>query len=102
MTSQAILQTAPAAHILLSRGSELIEVAAEGGMFGLHVDRATCFGFNASLYRVWQLIGQPTTLADVCTALRAEFDVPAAACEDDVRNIAAALVAEKLCTVRLL
>ncbi len=101
MSSEAILQSAPATHILLGRGSELLEVASEDGMFGLHVDEGTCFGFNASAYRVWQLIRQPTTLADLCKALTAEFDVSAKACEGDVRTIAAALVAEKLCTVRL-
>lgn len=76
-----------ASKLTVARTGGLIEAEVDGEIIGLHVENGTCYGFNATATRVWQLIEQPRTLADICAELAAEFDVDPAICEADVRAL---------------
>lgn len=88
-----------ASHLLVSRGSGLMEAEVDGEMVGLHVDNGTCYGFNGTAYRVWQLIEQPRTLADLCTTLAGDFEVEPERCEADVRALLDDLAGDGLVTL---
>jgi hypothetical protein len=72
---------------LISRGSGsgLMEAEVDGEMVGLHIESGTCYGFNGTAYRIWQLVEQPVRLSQLCAALSAEYAVDPGACETDVR-----------------
>lgn len=75
----------------VARGTGLIEAEVDGEIVGLHVENGVCYGFNPTATRVWQLIEQPKSLAEICEALTDEFEVDAATCETEVRALLADL-----------
>lgn len=76
-----------ASRLMVQRGTGLIEAEVGGEMVGLHIENGTCYGFNPTATRVWQLIEQPRALAEICAVLSAEFDVDPGECEADVRAL---------------
>ena len=81
-------------ELIVARGAGLIEAEVDDELMGLHIDNGTCYGFNPTATRVWQLIEQPKSLAELCGALTREFDVDAATCEADVRALLADLATD--------
>jgi hypothetical protein len=72
---------------LISRGSTLMEAEVDQEMVGLQVESGTCYGFNRTAYRIWQIVEQPLRLSQLCTTLSQEFEVDAAICERDIRPL---------------
>ena len=70
---------------LVSRRGGLMEAEVDGEMVGLHIESGTCYGFNGTAYRIWQLVDQPVRLSQLCAALSEEYDVSPAECETEVR-----------------
>ena len=73
--------------LLIGRGSQLIEAEVDGEMVGLHVESGTCYGFNSTAYRIWQLIETPKPVAALCEALSREYLIDLATCSDEVRPL---------------
>lgn len=73
-----------AVDMLITRGDGLIEAEVDGDLVGLSIETGTCFGFNPTAKRIWQLIERPTLFSALCAALTAEFNVAAAECEKQV------------------
>lgn len=71
--------------LLVSRSGGLMEAEVDGEMVGLHVESGTCYGFNDTAYRIWQLVERPVRLSQLCAALSEEYDVDPATCEHDLR-----------------
>lgn len=69
---------------LVSRKADLLEAEVDGDIVGLDVAAGACFGFNSTATRVWQLIEQPTSLADICDRLTQEFDVDGDTCRREI------------------
>ncbi|MBO9712259.1 PqqD family protein [Sphingomonas sp.] len=74
-----------AEQMIVRRGAGLIEAEVDGEMVALHVDNGTCYSFNGTATRIWQLIAEPRSLATICAALVEEYEVDPAECEADVR-----------------
>ena len=51
--------------------NELLAVDAQAGL---------CFSLNESAGRIWQMIATPTSFDDLCTRLRAEYNVDEETC----------------------
>ena len=60
--------------------------------------REEYFGLNGTAVRVWELIAQPRSLAEICDVLVEEYDCDRDEIERDVRECLAELVADKLAT----
>jgi hypothetical protein len=73
--------------VLVSRCEGLLESNVDGEVIGLHIDNGTCYGFNETASRIWQLVKRPKSLAEICATLGAEFVVDPATCESDVRAL---------------
>ena len=73
--------------LLVSRVGSLMEAEVDGEMVGLHVESGTCYGFNDTAFRIWQLVEQPVPLSRLCATLAEEYDVDPVACEQDVRSL---------------
>ena len=68
----------------ISRNGTLLEAEVDGEIVALNVESGTCYGFNGSATRIWSLIEQPSTVAEICAALVAQFNVEPDECRRDV------------------
>lgn len=84
--------------LLVSRGG-LMEAEVDGEMVGLHVESGSCYGFNSTAYRIWQLAERPVRLSQICEALSREFHVDSSTCEADVRTLLHTLAVDGLVTL---
>jgi hypothetical protein len=84
---------------LISRNCSLMEAEVDGEMVALHVETGVCLGFNGTAYRVWQLSEPPIRLSELCATLTRQFDVDAAICERDVRDLLGQLARDGLMTL---
>lgn len=82
--------------MLVTRRPGMIEADAGGELVGLDVESGTCFGFNATATRVWQLIETPQTVNALVAALMAEHEVAEAECRDGLAELLHSLEAEGL------
>lgn len=85
--------------MLVSRGAGLIEAEAGDEVVGLHIENGSFYRFNRTAARIWALIEQPRTLADLCAALASEFKVDPVTCEREVRALLDDLAADGLVTL---
>jgi coenzyme PQQ synthesis protein D (PqqD) len=65
----------------------------------LDLDSGTYFGLDEVGTRVWQLLGQGLTLAEICGVLIAEFEVPRETLERDLVALTDNLLSHNLMTV---
>lgn len=59
----------------------------EGEAAILNLKNSVYYGLDPVGARVWQLIQEPTTLAQIRDILRAEYDVEASQLERDIRDL---------------
>ena len=72
---------------IVTRRAGLSEAELDGELLGLHVERGTCYGFNGTATRIWKMIEQPIRLAALRDALVRDYEVDAATCEADLREL---------------
>lgn len=85
--------------LLVKRKEGLIEAEVDGELVALHVENGTCYGFNGTATRIWQMVEQPKRLSELRDLLMAEFDVDAETCEQDVRALVKDLESDGLVEV---
>lgn len=66
----------------------------------LHLKSGLYYGLNAVGARIWQLVQQPRTVAQIEAALLLEYDVEAGLCAVDVLALVGALADEGLVEVQ--
>jgi hypothetical protein len=62
----------------------MLEAEVDGELVALDVESGTCYSFNRSATRIWQLLDEPRTVGSLRDALLAEFDVDKLECERDL------------------
>lgn len=65
----------------------------------LDLASGTYFGLDPVGARIWQLMGEGRTLAEICTAMLDEYEVSREALERDVIELAETLLAQKLISI---
>jgi hypothetical protein len=53
----------------------------------LNLNSGVYFGLNPVGARVWELLQEPRTVADVCATVRGEFDVEPERCERELMDL---------------
>jgi hypothetical protein len=76
---------------LVRRSGRMLEAELDGELIGLEIDRGTCFGFNATATRIWQLIEQPRRVREIRDALIGEYEVDAETCAGELAELLATL-----------
>lgn len=87
-------------NTLVERSTLLMQTEVDDELVALDVAGGTCFGFNATAARVWQLAEQPVAIADIVDRLVAEFDVERTECAPAVTALVADLVGRRLLRAR--
>lgn len=62
----------------------------------LSLERSMYFGLQGAGVQIWQALGQPKSLAELCAVVTEAFDVTADDCEGDVRQVLSSLQDEGL------
>ena len=84
---------------VVARSAELIEAEVDGELVALDVQQGTCFGFNRTATRIWQMLEQPMSLADICVRLTKEFAIDLETCRGQVEALVADMVESGLVKV---
>jgi Coenzyme PQQ synthesis protein D (PqqD) len=69
---------------LIRRRGEMLEAHVDGELVALDVEKGTCYGFNRTATRIWQLLDEPRTVAALRDALLDEFEVDRDRCEAEL------------------
>ena len=76
-----------------------IAAEADGEVLMMHVESGNYFGLNEVASFIWNQLGEPKTVAELCAAVRAEFDVDEEQCRADVFGFLGGMIADGLAEV---
>lgn len=72
---------------VLVRSDALLYSELDGDVAMMSIETGKYYSLTSVGARIWALLGQPTSAAQICERLRAEYRVEADRCEADVLNI---------------
>ncbi len=72
---------------IIQRNSAILFSQLHDEYLALDAEAGFCYSLTLVTGSIWQLIEQPTTLADLCTQLRREYTVDEAVCRRDVGEV---------------
>jgi hypothetical protein len=78
------------------RSPDVVFRELDGEAVLVNLNRGTCFTLDRVGTRIWQLLGQPSSLSDILQELTSEFEVEEAAAANDLLDVVADLVAREL------
>jgi hypothetical protein len=80
----------------VGRRSDLLSEEVEGATIMTNIASGYYYGMEKIAQRIWQVLAQPTRVAELCAALTVEYEVEPATCERDVLEFLNVLEAEGL------
>lgn len=80
----------------LLRNPDLVAADMDGETVMMSVERGEYFGLGGTGSRVWQLLAQPCTLAELAASVAAEYEVDPQTCAADLRGFLEDLLARGL------
>ena len=78
------------------RCEELLEADVNGEIVALHVERGQCYGLNGVASEVWRMLAEPTSIAEMCETLCADYNVDQDTCRSQVQELLTSLREEGL------
>ena len=84
---------------LISRNVSVVGADAADEAILIDIDSGYFFQLNKSAARIWTLVEQPRSFADVCAALQAKFAIPPETCRSDVADFVADMQDRGLLTI---
>jgi len=78
----------------LKQHPSVLSADVGGAVVLLHADRNAYFDTDGVGAEIWRRLTMPITVAEICEALRASYEVEPATCEDDVLAFLKAALAE--------
>lgn len=86
--------------VFIERRDGLVEAEVDGELVALHVENGKCYGFNGTATRIWLLLEEGKSLAQLCEALSREYAVRSDDLEAEVLGFVRDLQADGLVSVR--
>src|SRR5262245_24505182 len=80
----------------LVRNADIVTAPLDDEMIMLNVETGSYYALDPVGRRIWDLLERPTTFADLCTTLKAEYDVDDETCEREVSSVVREMVDEQL------
>ncbi len=80
----------------LARAEGLVASEVEGEMVILSIDSGHFFHLNATGSRIWELLGVPMTMAEICEKASEGFAVDPEACRRDIAEFVQGMRAKGL------
>ena len=75
---------------------EVMSTQLDGEMVLMHVSKGEYFGLDEVGTFVWELLSQPVSIGQLCSAVEEEFDVAPDLCESDILSLIERLEDEDL------
>lgn len=85
--------------ILVRNDAELLTTLVDGELIGMSVERGACYGLNGVGTRIWELLAEPRSIANLCEQLTSEYQVDADQCMREVLDLVEEMRAEGLVNV---
>jgi len=80
----------------VARRDGFIEAEIDGEVVALSIERGTCYALNSVGSRIWELLGGPLRVGDLCAKLLTEYKVAPDVCEREVLELLEELRTEGL------
>ena len=80
----------------LVRQEEILASVMEDEVVMMNLQTDSYYGTNAVGTRIWELLEQPLTVAELCQRLQEEFEVDDETCQQDVLPFLEKIIDEKL------
>ena len=68
------------------RNEQIIDGELDDNQVMMHIEKGKYFGLNPVGKRIWELIKEPKSVADITQSLLAEFDVTEVQCSSEVQD----------------
>ncbi len=81
------------------RNNAALTADIDGEVVALDIARGACYGMDSVAARIWALLESPSTIAAVCDALTALYEVDGETCRRDVLDLLEDLRTADLITV---
>ena len=88
--------TLPEADARLVRKPDLIANDMDGDLVMMSIERGEYYGISGVGVRIWALLAEPVTAAEIAATLAREFEVDGATALQDSREFLAGLLAREL------
>jgi hypothetical protein len=77
---------------IISRHPDMLSAEIGGEAVMMSIEKGAYFGLNPVATRIWDLIEQPKTVAELIDVINEEYDVEPAQCEADVQGFVADMI----------
>lgn len=78
----------------ISRHSDILSAEIGGEAVMMSIEKGAYFGLNPIATRIWDLIDQPQTIAELIAVITEEYDVSDEQCAADVQEFVADMIAK--------
>ena len=85
---------------IVVQNREPVAVEVDRQVVMMSVEREKYYGLDGVGGRIWKLIEEPCSVADLCVQLQKEFEVDEAECRQDVLSFLGQMASEGLIEVR--
>ena len=72
------------ANSTVARRAAIIQTEKAGEVVALNIETGQIYGLDAIGSRIWDMIGAPVRIGELCDTLTAEYDIDGPACLRDV------------------
>lgn len=69
---------------IVTASTGLMVSEVDGELVMMDIVKGTYYGLDPVAARIWQAVAQPTSIADVCAQMLAQYEVDPATCEAEV------------------
>lgn len=84
---------------LIRQHPDQIAAEADGEVLMMHIESGNYFGLNEVASFIWNRLEQPSTVAELCDAVLADFDVERERCQADALEFLQGMVEDGLAQV---
>lgn len=84
---------------ILIQNQEILSADLDEELVMISLETDAYYALDAIGRRIWELISQPTMVADLCATLQEEYHVDATTCQQDVLELLNEMVEQGLITI---
>lgn len=88
------------ADSLVCQSRNQVSTEIDGETVLLSIDKGNYYGMNQILTAIWNWLGEPTTVSDICKKMTETYEVSAEVCEKDIMKVLGDLQKEGLIDIR--
>lgn len=96
---QHVVMTEITIQSLITRSDEIVAGKVEDRLAAMSIETGKYYMLNTTGGRIWELLEEPRTVAELCASLTAEFKITPEACRKEVIDFLTQLVLREMVVV---